>query len=148
MDISKFIEVLDSNALFFTRADKLGDPFEGSYTRKNIEARNFVLSDNGLIPRPKYFPKDTEAENWKRYYGINCWHMNEHESAAMWKLYLNSNEGIAIQSTYSRLKESLIDKYPIHLGLVKYIDYENDYFESGNHLLPFLHKRKSFEQRS
>ena len=23
---------------------------------------------------------------------VNCWHLNEHESAAMWKVYLKSNE--------------------------------------------------------
>ena len=34
---------------------------------------------------------------------VNCWHINEHESAAMWDLYLKSNEGIAIQSTYQKL---------------------------------------------
>ena len=30
MDFTKFIDMLDKSALFFTRVDKLGDPFEGS----------------------------------------------------------------------------------------------------------------------
>ena len=31
MDITKLIALLDSSALYFTRTDSLGDPFEGSY---------------------------------------------------------------------------------------------------------------------
>lgn len=72
--------------------------------------------------------------------------MNEHESGAMWSLYLKSNEGIAIQSTYKKLKNSIIDEQEIYLGIIKYIDYEKDYIASyGNLFSPFVHKRKSFE---
>ena len=70
--------------------------------------------------------------------------MNEYESAAMWKLYLKSDEGIAIQSTYARLKKSLIDDEKIFLGIVKYIDYDTEYINAGNILESFVHKRKSF----
>jgi hypothetical protein len=38
---------------------------------------------------------------------VNCWHMNPGESAAMWGLYLKSDEGIAVQSTVRRLMGSL-----------------------------------------
>ncbi len=31
------------------------------------------------------------------------------------------------------------------MGLVKYIDYENDWLREGNTFYPFMHKRKSFE---
>jgi len=47
--------------------------------------------------------------NWPKFNAINCWHMNDHESAAMWKLYLKSDEGIAIQSTYRKLKDAITD---------------------------------------
>ena len=40
-------------------------------------------------------------------FAINCWHLNDHESAAMWKLYLKSNEGIVIQSTFTNLNTVL-----------------------------------------
>ena len=49
-------------------------------------------------------------KHWPKYNAINCWHMNDHESAAMWKLYLKSNEGIAVQSTYETLRDSIIDE--------------------------------------
>ena len=62
-------------------------------------------------------------KKWPKYVAVNCWHENEHESAAMWKLYIKSVEGIAIQSTYSKLKKSFINDEIIFIGKVKYIDY-------------------------
>jgi hypothetical protein len=88
---------------------------------------------------------DTNKQ-WPRYTAINCWHLNNHESAAMWRLYLKSNEGIAIQTTYQKLRDSFsAAQEDIYLGQVSYIDYETDWIAPGNILNPFVHKRKSFE---
>ena len=38
LDLPKYLSMLDSQALFFCRLDKLGDPFEGSLPRANIAA--------------------------------------------------------------------------------------------------------------
>jgi hypothetical protein len=35
--------------------------------------------------------------------------MNDNESDAMWKIYLKSTEGVAIQSTVSRLKACFLN---------------------------------------
>ena len=63
----------------------------------------------------------------------------------MWKLYLKSDEGIAIQSTYNKFKTSIIDPQTVYIGTVNYIDYENEYINSTNILQAFVHKRKSFD---
>ena len=42
MDFSKLVSLIDSESLYFTRADKFEDPFEGSYPNKNVEAREIV----------------------------------------------------------------------------------------------------------
>jgi hypothetical protein len=144
IDFTKFVSLLDKSALFFTRADRLGDPFEGSYSRVNIELRPEVYKEK--IPLDK-------LENLSQFYkihikhiAINCWHLSEYESAAMWNLYLKSNEGIAIQSTFDLLKTSLKDEnHDVFIGKVKYIDFEKDWMPEGNTLYPFVHKRKSFE---
>lgn len=148
MDFTKLVSLLDSRRLYFTRTDKFEDPFEGSWTRINVDARRFVPE----AIRPENREKFLEAIHyegeynklWPKYHAINCWHMNDYESAAMWKLYLKSSEGIAIQSTYAKLKKSLIDDEIICLGKVKYIDYDTDFIGAGNILNPFVHKRKSF----
>ena len=97
---------------------------------------------------PKTFKKMTNqmsnfSKNIKKHTYINCWHTNEYESAAMWKLYAKTNESIAIQTDYNTLKNIFNEK--IYLGLVTYIDYEKDFLPEGNSFYPFTHKRKSFE---
>lgn len=150
LDFTKLLSLIDSRQLYFSRADKFDDPFEGSWPRLNVEARKYIpesISDE--VGRNKYEAAvNTLPEifkNWRRCIAINCWHANEHESVAMWKLYLKSNEGIAIQSTYKKFKNCILDAENVYIGKVKYIDYEIDVINANNILSPFNHKRKSFE---
>lgn len=149
MDFTKLVSFIDSRRLYFTRADKFDDPFEGSWPKVNVAAREVVPEDIKPEARETFLASmrgmGEMNKHWPRYNAINCWHMNNHESAAMWKLYLKSNEGIAIQSSYSKLKKSLIDDETVYLGVVKYIDYDTEYINEWNLLAPFMHKRKSFE---
>lgn len=90
--------------------------------------------------------------------------MNEIESAAMWDLYAKRDQGIALQTTYAKLAACLPAKVPgrsfepaqhpggrtvippsnIYVGEVVYV-YETDAMVTGNALIPYIHKRKSFE---
>jgi len=149
LDFTKLIALIDSRRLYFTRCDKFEDPFEGSWPKPNVEARKYVPEDLPEEKQMKYLEYMNRMgdinKNWPRYIAINCWHANEHESAAMWKLYLKSDEGIAIQSTYGRYKKSIIDDEKVFIGKVTYIDYDKDGIDGSNILGPFVHKRKSFE---
>jgi len=148
MDFTKLVSLLDSRRLYFTRADELEDPFEGSWPRINVAARQFVGEDIPPKGREKFLEQMCRLgdinKHWPRYIAINCWHMNEYESAAMWRLYLKSDEGIAIQSTYTKLRKSLIDTEKIFLGRIEYIDYDSEHIDARNILGAFVHKRKSF----
>ena len=153
MDFTKFVELLNSSSLYFSRADQFEDIFEGSVPKISAEVRNRQMLD--LIEKKKLLPKYT-PDFWEDYgiktkkeYAINCWHMNDFESAAMWKLYLKSNEGIAIQSDYSKLVASLNpSELLIFIGTVNYIDYEKDKIDLTNGLSPYIHKRKSFSHEN
>lgn len=143
LDFTKFVSLLDTEKLFLCRADQLDDPWEGSLSRANLDARE--------EPEVKYLTLAQEElsdlHKFARYHMfISSWHMNEFESAAMWKLYLKSDEGIAIQSTLGDLKRSL-DKSEIDvtIGKVEYIDYDKDIISEKSIVYPFVHKRKSFE---
>ncbi len=55
---------------------------------------------------------------------INCWHVNENESFAMWKIYTKDSPSIAIQSTIGRLKRCFdVNSERIWIGEVEYIDF-------------------------
>jgi len=143
MDFSKLVSLLDMSKLFFPRADKLGDPFEGSYPRGNVILRPITYKD---VPKDKLGTLSEFYRIFVKFTAISCWHLNEYESAAMWKLYLKSNEGIAIQSTFSRLKSSFLDEnHTIYIGKVKYIDYDKELISREGYPSAFVHKRKSFE---
>lgn len=136
MDFTKFVSLLDRQALFFARYDKFSDPFEGTYSKRSFhENREFFLA----------FYKHYTA--WRNYVIFNCWHINDHESAAMWELYLRGNLGITIQSSVKRLMESFeIDlENTTSIGKVEYIDYESQAIPLGNAFFPFMHKRKDYE---
>lgn len=158
MDFTEFVSLLDRSALFFCRADKLGDPFEGSSTKPDVkrmkELEHFDDTkltaelqelSNELKEVPKLYIEI--VKKFLKNSFINCWHLNEFESAAMWKLYLKTNEGIAIQSTFGHLKECFREKYPsIYIGKVKYIDYDKDsILKDGVSRPHILYKRRGFE---
>ena len=76
---------------------------------------------------------------------VNCWHINDYESAAMWKLYLKSDEGIAIQTTIGALKASLENETrKIRIGRITYINYESHCINMSKQYDFVLHKRLSF----
>ena len=141
MDFTKFISLLENESLYFARADKFDDPFEGSYSKQNVQNRNIIYRNT-----PPEIIENLSKEDIERTF-MNCWNLNDCESDAMWKLYSSSNEGISIQSTFKRLTECFQKdtNYSTFIGKVKYIDYDTDYFSDENWLYPFVHKRKYFE---
>ncbi|MFA4836681.1 MAG: AP2/ERF family transcription factor [Dehalococcoidia bacterium] len=139
MDFTKLVSMLIHSGLFFSKIDNLDDPFEGSYSLPNVLWRkNFYKGDG-----PTWEELDINNKDVRQRLVINCWHMSEYESAAMWKLYSKSNEAICIQSTYNKLRQSLDSS--IILGIVQYINYERDMIPEGNYHYPYLYKRESFE---
>jgi hypothetical protein len=62
--------------------------------------------------------------------------MNDEESAAMWKLYLSAKEGMAIRTTFQRLKDSFNNTpQDIYFGKVKYLKIEGMDFEQRNQVM-------------
>ncbi|MGE6365186.1 hypothetical protein ACQKD9_15530 [Bacillus paramycoides] len=142
MDFTKFMNLLDTQSLFFVRSDKFDDPFEGLYPRANKGW--WTVGNEGEYD----YRKHMELINaWHRKHTtINCWHMNNYESAAMWDLYLKNGDGIAIQSTVLNFKNSLnVTDKVVYLGEVNYIDYYDQLIPSENIYAPYTYKRKSFE---
>jgi hypothetical protein len=152
MDLAKYLLMLNSQSLYFARATLVGDPFEGSSTRAMVATREYIQANRATDPRLAAW-KDAPEElfaSWpaifKRAAGtyfLNCWHMNEYESAAMWKLYSTSNEAICVRSTYRRLRSCLPGC--VFIGEVKYINYDTEGFSPHNGFNFIMHKRRSFE---
>lgn len=143
MDFTKFVSMLETGTLFLSRADKFEDPYEGAVSDVTIKQREEFYKS--LPSDLEQILRRTTADRgrMRQWININCWHMNEFESAAMWKLYAKTDEAVAIQSTYKRLHECL-PPYT-YLSVVNYIDYSKHFIPDGNAFWPFVHKRLSFE---
>lgn len=137
MDLSKFLSLLYDQALWLTRADCLGDPLEGS-----LSAPEFALQET--MKEELEGISDVRLLMLQSFYA-SCWHIGEHESAAMWKLYAQSSDAIAIKSTVGLLNISLPEW--VSFSVVKYLDYDREAFGTTNWNLidAFLHKRLSFQ---
>ncbi|PEF72085.1 hypothetical protein CON94_28385 [Bacillus pseudomycoides] len=142
MSFEKFVSLLENESLYFVRSNKFPDKFEGVLPKK--------IQDE--IFKPDRYWQETNEKNKKLYREhresivVNCWHINEHESAAMWDLYLNSSDGVAIQSTVSSFKKSVEEtKEKIYMGKITYLDYQNDDPNFDDEYSQYMHKRKSFE---
>ncbi|MEM5669932.1 hypothetical protein AAHB59_18150 [Bacillus cereus] len=148
MDFTKFMSMLDKEEIFFTRSDRFADKFEGTFPKANREMRPDTYKDI-LIPKyqEQVFKRLDEIVTYgRKFITINCWHMNEYESAAMWDLYLKSGEGIAIQSNVGRLIESFAHSpQKILIGKVEYKDFNKDFVSGEEPVDLFIYKRKSFE---
>jgi hypothetical protein len=139
MDFTKFVCMLENEGLFFSRLDCLDDPFEGSRSHADELLRAEQYSPTVRAASAAF----TQSSTLKRVM-VNCWHMSEHESAAMWRLYAKRNEAISVQATYESLRQCLDQE--VKIGQIRYIDYELEHMDNTHPFYsPTLHKRKSFE---
>lgn len=99
MDFTKFVSILYYKSLYFARVDTLKDPYEVSATSYIMESTDKPISH--LEDIKMYEQKGRQA------LFVNCWHINAFESAALWKAYMKSDEGIAIQTTVKKLVKVL-----------------------------------------
>lgn len=147
MDFEKFVDLISSGSLHFARADKLGDPFEGSFLPAQLLRSD---GDNRILTEEqKEAARPGMLSNRERM-AVSCWHRNEHESAAMWHLYMPQGRGIAVRSTVARLRAAVPPGGPCigAIGWVNYINYTSDSFYPEAKLSIFdgiFHKRKSYE---
>jgi hypothetical protein len=164
MDLSKFLSIIDKSSLYFSQLTRLGkdDHFEGYLTNANLKVDDLTFDQIPTEWKTTGGINDEETFNiWKANQAgireflkkerddiyVNSWHLRDYEYAAMWNQYARNDIGIAIQSTVDRLVNSLnkCSDIDIFVGLIKYLDYNREAIPMKNLLLPFIHKRKSFE---
>lgn len=148
VDLAKFMSMLISKSLWFSRVGAFEDQYEGTLPIPPVESfiknQSFRTAAEGLEFQTRLLGALNAIS--RRYGFVNCWHLNDGESAAFWKIY--SGEGIAIQSTVGRLKQSISDGdgRGIKIGRVKYVrDPEAESAENSNQDLGVLIKRDIYD---
>jgi hypothetical protein len=159
MELAEFVSMLHRKALFFVKANKLRDPYEGimpqfnnlirspGYSKENQQQSQSQEQSSRYIQKlPQIMIQQFHL--YRELVLVNPWHYNEYESAAMWNLYSHENAGIAIQSTTRKLSKCFNDNKEdtIWIGKVQYLDFSKDGTNEWDNLLQaFVTKRKSFE---
>ncbi|WP_426063530.1 hypothetical protein [Flavobacterium sp. DSP2-3-1] len=139
LDLSKFLDLLMSDKLFMSRSDKFEDQYEGTFSEPTFEEIKKLSIDN-----PDFL---NYYKTHREKVAISSWHINEYESFAMWQIFTQNSEGLAIQSTIGRLQDSLASEtnFKQYIGEVNYIDYKKEHIPFDDMFFPFLFKRKSFQ---
>jgi hypothetical protein len=139
LDLSKFLDLLLSRKLFMSRSDKFEDQYEGTFSEPTYEEiKKLAVNNPDFLD---YYKTHREKV------AISSWHINEYESFAMWQIFTQNSEGLAIQSTIGRLQKALKHEHNFdqYIGEVNYIDYKKEYIPFDDLFFPFLFKRKSFQ---
>lgn len=141
MDFPKFVSLLEESALYFPQIKNLGDPFEGSISNRMVEGFRDVPDEH----RGRVESNLQTIGLARSLVRASCWHMNDEESAAMWSLYAQRGQGIAIRSTIGRAKAAVQDTpEEVYIGLVQYFNYDTDDIPWDNSMKTAHCKRCSF----
>ncbi len=141
MNFSQFVSLIVKSQIFFSKISYLGDEFEGTW---------FNSLRNSFEKKKNFFPwgyEDLEKVtlSMRKSICVNCWHINNYESAAMWNSYLKTNEGIAIKTSLKKMKKAFlnVNQY-IKAAKMIYADFDDDLLIT-NPATPFHTKLKSYE---
>lgn len=100
MRVSRFEEMIAARQIHFASANQFDDRFEGAVA---VQPQDFPID-------PRYSDMDPGEKAFaelKRLTKLSCWHIEDHESVAMWKLYSEKGKGVAVTSTPRRLVNAL-----------------------------------------
>ena len=162
----KLLSALQTQKLYLALLDELRikfDPYEASVPASthndqvpifagNSAMQQFFGNSEPAAPRASW--ERPGEDSWTRISRlrrgllrcthVSCWRWGE-ESEAMWRLYCPAEEGIAIRTTFAKLRDSVNDPNTC-VSEVQYFDYKTGRFLRHKHDWdPAFHKRIAFK---
>ena len=144
MDFWKFEDLFTSQTLFFCRADKFKDPLEETISKKGIHRTSksdIAFSNTAKFREPAYETAADYRNTAKACTFVNCWHINDNESQAMWDAYTETPNSVLVISTAECLAASV--KQPVFGAAVKYVSEDEPRTEFDERSL-FFYKDVAF----
>lgn len=148
MDLSKFISMLEKQAIWLARADRVKDKHEGRFPDEMKRVMEKFYKNPSPDDKSPITTVDDFYDRLIKNTFISCWHKNFDENMVMWEVYGKVNNSIAIQTTVCELKKCMIrSKLQGHSFILKNVEYKQSNETSGE--LPyedcFFIKRPHFE---
>lgn len=157
MSLSKFLSLLESKSLYFPQVKVLlaRDPFEGKFASNRAALAEHIATglhessgDPAAVTKFRRIATqilDTSEQMAQHVAYVSCWNISEFESAALWSVYAQESEGIAIRSTVGRIRAALRDsEREVMLGRVQYRIGTSDHVHPDNIFRLVYSKRASF----
>jgi hypothetical protein len=142
MDFAKFVAMIESKSLWFTRLDQLEDPLEGGHTDAELL---WIRKKNEKKHASQLIGIFRQA---RREVFVNCWRSGSTESLAMWDLYGKGSGIVAIKSTVGLLKETISGyERSVFISKSRYFDW-NEAPGIDNVLVACSRKDLSYEHES
>ena len=164
VDFAKFIAMLQQKGLYLSRADRFDDRFEGATGLAMRQQtwddyylgffRKLVVNTPAGYSISQYTAEQIEAEANRllksikdfalsaRQLLVSCWHGNETEAEALWRLYCPpSTPGVAIRSTVGKLWDACAQHDEAIVGRVHYLDFRRSFASIQSERI--FQKRKS-----
>jgi hypothetical protein len=162
----KLLSALQSQTLYLALLDVLKskfDPYEASVPASTHNDQVPLLAGNSAMQQffgtseatsPRASWERPGEDSWTRISRMrrgllrcthaSCWRHGE-ESEAMWRLYCPGTDGVAIRTTFAKLRDSVSDPHAC-VSEVKYFDYKTGRFFRHKHDWdPAFHKRIAFK---
>lgn len=113
--LAKFIGLLDSSSLYFSRQDQFDDVKEGRLSQAD---KNYLNCFHGSIA------EHMESDKNGCFYA-NCWTVSESDEYVLWSTYASLKNGIAVKSTIGKLIDALDEKDERQVYIAK-VEYYNE----------------------
>ena len=148
-DFWKFEDLLSSQSLHLSRLQDLADPLEGRPTDSLQQLLDIVESNPDRPFGLRLFPTLTKV--YQAFYSccfVNCWHIGDVESQAMWDL-CESPRAIAIRTSVGILNQALRRKRHISTWKVHYVEYMAQGTQKADRVLTYqLHPLATHKDNS
>lgn len=136
LDLAKFLSLITTSSLYFNRLDKFDDPWEGRFL---LTKDSPFAKVNGIAAARSV---NKGFDGLRKQFYVSSWHMNEGESASMWKLYGRDEYGLAIKSSIKKIQDAVHHiAAPIYIGQVRYSEIE----DTSAYFQYVYYKRNTFD---
>jgi hypothetical protein len=144
LDAAKLFDFFQNSTLYFARADKFEDKFEGAFTPSLRDEIGAAYKKKNID-----FTYDLFKQRMRASVFVNCWHRSSDDSAAMWALYGKSDCAVALTTTVGQLYDALVEQnlpQDIAIERVEYIKHWRDpKIDIAPYARVFAYKTKAYE---
>nr|AGU09991.1 hypothetical protein [uncultured organism] len=149
LDAAKLFDFFENSTLFFCRADRFSDKFEGAFTPTLRQQISDSYARGEIDYTYEHFKRRMRESVF-----INCWHRSQDDSAAMWALYGKSECAVALTTTVGQLADTLEgtqdaheEDHAIRIARVDYVKHWSDpkLDISPDYARIFTYKTKAYE---